>query len=35
MSGFHIEMGEFLYAAAIDARYRTGHHWHDMAAEFQ
>ena len=28
MSGFHIEMGGFLYAAAIDARQRR----HDMAA---
>ena len=35
MSGFHIEMGGFLYAAAIDARHRTGHRRHDMAAEFQ
>ena len=28
MSGFHIEMGGFLYAVAIDARQRR----HDMAA---
>jgi hypothetical protein len=35
MSGFQIEMGGFLYAAAIDARHRTGRHRHDMAAEFQ
>ena len=35
MSGFHIEMGGFLYAAAIDARHRTKPRRHDMAAEFQ
>ena len=35
VSGFHIEMGGFLYAAAIDARHRTGRRRHDMAAEFQ
>ena len=34
MSGFHIEKGGFQYAAAIDARHRTGQRWHDMAAEF-
>ena len=28
MSGFHIEMGGFLYAVARDVR----HCWHDMAA---
>ena len=33
MSGFHIEMGGFLYAAAIDARHRTNPRRHDMAAE--
>ena len=32
MSGFHIEMGGFLYAAAIDARRRTYPRRHDMAA---
>ena len=32
MSGFHIEMGGFLYAAAIDARHRTNPRRHDMAA---
>ena len=32
MSGFHIEMGGVMYAAAIDAHHRTGHRWHDMAA---
>jgi len=32
MSGFHIEMGGFLYAAAIDARHRTSQRRHDMAA---
>ena len=32
ISGFHIEMGGFLYAAAIDARHRTGKRRHDMAA---
>ena len=31
MSGFHIEMGGFLYAAAIDARHRTNPRWHDKA----
>ena len=31
MSGFYIEMGGFLYAAAIDARHRTGPRWHDKA----
>jgi len=30
--GFHIEMGGFLYAAAIDARHRTNPRRHDMAA---
>ena len=35
MSGFYIEMGGVMYAAAIDARHRTGHRRHDMAAEFQ
>ncbi len=35
MSGFHIEMGGFLYVAAIDARHRTKPRRHDMAAEFQ
>lgn len=32
MSGFHIDKGGFLYAAAIDARHRTYPCWHDMAA---
>ena len=32
MSGFYIKMGGAMYAAAIDARHRTGHRWHDMAA---
>ncbi|MBO7616149.1 MAG: hypothetical protein J6T22_13565 [Bacteroidales bacterium] len=32
MSGFHIEMGGFQYAAAIDARHRTSQRRHDMAA---
>ena len=32
MSGFHIEMGGFLYAVALDARHHTGHRWHDMVA---
>ena len=32
MSGFYIETGGFLYAAAIDARQRTCPRWHDMAA---
>ena len=32
MSGFHIEMGGFLYAAAIDARHDTNLSRHDMAA---
>ena len=35
MSGFYIEMGGFLYAAAIDDRHRTDQRRHDMAAEFQ
>ena len=33
MSGFYIEKGGFLYAAAIDARHRTCLRRHDMAAE--
>ena len=33
MSGFHIEMGGFLYAAAIDARQRACPCWHDMATK--
>jgi len=33
MSGFHIETGGFLGAAAIDAHPRTGQRRHDMAAE--
>ncbi len=32
MSGFHIEAGGYQYAAAIDARQRTGRRRHDMAA---
>ena len=35
MSGIHIRIGGFLYAAAIDARHRTCQRRHDMAAEFQ
>ena len=31
MSGFHIKMGRFLAAAAIDARQRTGQRGYDMA----
>jgi len=33
MSGFYIEMGGFLYAAARDARHRAGRRRHDMAAK--
>ena len=32
MSGFHIEKGGFLYAAATDARHRTCQRRQDMAA---
>jgi len=32
MSGFYIEMGGFLYAAAIDARRCTSHRKYGMAA---
>ena len=32
MSGIHIRIGGFLYAAAIDARHRTCQRRHDMAA---
>lgn len=32
MSGIHIRIGGFLYAAAIDARHRTCPRRHDMAA---
>ena len=35
MSGFYIETGGFLYAAAIDARYRAGKRRHDMAASLR
>ena len=32
VSGFYIETGSSLGAAAIDARHRTCPRWHDMAA---
>ena len=32
MSGFHITMDGFQYAAATDARQRAGQRRHDMAA---
>ena len=35
MSGFYIEKGGFLYAAAIDARHRAGQSRYDMVAEPQ
>ena len=33
MSGFHIEMGGFLYAVARDVAHRTSQRRHDMAAK--